>query len=61
MVRLLLNGLTNREIAAVLCRSPKTVATQLNSAMRKHGVTSRTALALGAARAGVTPADPDIS
>ncbi|WP_329164540.1 AAA family ATPase [Streptomyces sp. NBC_01267] len=61
VVRLLLNGLTNREIAAVLCRSPKTVATQLNSAMRKHGVTSRTALALGAARAGVTPADPDIS
>ncbi|MEU5825862.1 AAA family ATPase [Streptomyces sp. NPDC047803] len=57
VVRLLLNGLTNREIAAVLSRSPKTVAAQLKSAMRKSGVTTRTALAVSAAKAGLTP-DP---
>lgn len=56
VVRLLLNGLTNREIAAALFRSPKTVAAQLKSAMRKHGVTTRTALAVSAAKAGLTPA-----
>ncbi|MEY9856977.1 DNA-binding CsgD family transcriptional regulator [Catenulispora sp. GAS73] len=46
VVELLLSGLTNREIAIALSRSPKTVAAQLNSAMRKHGVTTRTALAV---------------
>jgi DNA-binding NarL/FixJ family response regulator len=46
VVELLLSGLTNREIAVTLSRSPKTVAAQLNSAMRKHGVTTRTALAV---------------
>ncbi|MEY9935498.1 DNA-binding CsgD family transcriptional regulator/tetratricopeptide (TPR) repeat protein [Catenulispora sp. GP43] len=46
VVELLLSGLTNREIAVALSRSPKTVAAQLNSAMRKHGVTTRTALAV---------------
>jgi DNA-binding NarL/FixJ family response regulator len=42
--------LTNREIALALSRSPKTVAAQLNSAMRKHGVTTRTALAVAFAQ-----------
>ena len=46
VVELLLSGLTNREIAIALSRSPKTVAAQLNSAMRKHRVTTRTALAV---------------
>jgi DNA-binding NarL/FixJ family response regulator len=46
VVELLLKGLTNREIAVELSRSPNTVASQLNSAMRKHGVTTRTALAV---------------
>ncbi|WP_194924655.1 helix-turn-helix transcriptional regulator [Catenulispora pinisilvae] len=46
VVELLLSGLTNREIAIALSRSPKTIAAQLNSAMRKHGVTTRTALAV---------------
>ncbi|HEX6447077.1 MAG TPA: LuxR C-terminal-related transcriptional regulator, partial [Streptosporangiales bacterium] len=46
VVRLVATGRTNREIAAVLGRSPKTVAGQLNSAMRKLGVSSRTALAV---------------
>ncbi|MGW4489996.1 ATP-binding protein [Amycolatopsis sp. NPDC004368] len=59
VVRLLLNGLTNPEIAQVLSRSPKTVAAQLNSAMRKHRVTSRTALAVSATKAGITPATTD--
>lgn len=45
-MQLLLSGLTNREIAVALSRSPKTVAAQLNSAMRKHGVSTRTALAV---------------
>jgi DNA-binding CsgD family transcriptional regulator/tetratricopeptide (TPR) repeat protein len=56
--RLMLGGLTNPEIARVLCRSPRTVAAQLNSAMRKYGVSSRTALAVGLTRAGITPAEP---
>lgn len=46
VVALMLEGLTNREIAAALSRSPKTVAAQLNSAMRKHRVSTRTALAV---------------
>lgn len=58
VVRLVLTGLTNPEIARVLCRSPKTIAAQLKSAMRKHRVTSRTALAVSALRAGITPAVP---
>ena len=48
VVRLVISGGTNREIAAQLCRSPKTVANQLNSAMRKLGVSSRAALAVRA-------------
>ncbi len=52
VVRLVLQGLTNREIALSLSRSPKTVAAQLNSAMRKYGVSSRTALAVRVTRSG---------
>jgi DNA-binding CsgD family transcriptional regulator len=54
VVRLVIAGRTNREIAAALYRSPKTVASQLNSAMRKLGVSSRTALAVSAIEAGLT-------
>jgi DNA-binding CsgD family transcriptional regulator/tetratricopeptide (TPR) repeat protein len=57
VVRLVLTGQTNPQIARVLSRSPKTVATQLNSAMRKLGVGSRTALAVRAVEAGIVPAD----
>jgi DNA-binding CsgD family transcriptional regulator len=53
VVRLLATGKTNREIAAVLSRSPRTVAAQVNSAMRKLGVNSRTALAVGAVESGL--------
>jgi DNA-binding NarL/FixJ family response regulator len=55
VVRLMLTGLTNPAIARALSRSPKTIAAQLNSAMRKYGVTSRTALAVGLTQAGITP------
>jgi DNA-binding CsgD family transcriptional regulator len=51
VVRLAAAGRTNREIGRLLCRSPKTVATQLNSAMRKLGVSSRTAVASALAEA----------
>jgi DNA-binding NarL/FixJ family response regulator len=53
VVRLVIAGHTNREIAAALCRSQDTVATQLKSAMRKLRVSSRTALAATAAGAGI--------
>ncbi|WP_374778557.1 helix-turn-helix transcriptional regulator [Streptomyces sp. NBC_01310] len=42
VVRLMLPGMTNRQMPVALSRSPHTVAVQPRSAMRKHGVTSRT-------------------
>ncbi|MFI6623219.1 helix-turn-helix transcriptional regulator [Streptomyces sp. NPDC050528] len=57
VARLMLTGLTNPAIARALSRSPKTVAAQLNSAMRKYGVTSRTALAVTLTQAGITPSE----
>lgn len=56
VVRLMLTGLSNPEIARALSRSPRTVAAQLNSAMRKYRVKSRTALAVAAVGAGIAPA-----
>ncbi|WOX15281.1 helix-turn-helix transcriptional regulator [Streptomyces sp. N50] len=61
VVRLLLTGLTNPAIARALSRSPKTVAAQLNSAMRKYGVTSRTALAVSLTQAGITPSEGHVA
>ncbi|KIF76368.1 hypothetical protein QR77_25755, partial [Streptomyces sp. 150FB] len=58
VVRLMLTGLSTPDIAKSLSRSPKTVAAQLNSAMRKHRVNSRTGLAVAALQAGITPAEP---
>ncbi|WP_329262258.1 AAA family ATPase [Actinoallomurus sp. NBC_01490] len=57
VVRLLMTGQSNKAIAQALSRSPKTVAAQLNSAMRKLGVSSRTALAVAAAQAGFGPGE----
>ena len=54
VVRLAAAGRTNRQIAQELYRSPKTVEIQLSSAMRKLGVSSRTALALRVAGADAT-------
>jgi DNA-binding CsgD family transcriptional regulator/tetratricopeptide (TPR) repeat protein len=55
VVGLVVAGHTSREIGESLCRSPKTVDTQLKSAMRKLGTTTRTALAVRAAELGITP------
>ncbi|MEU0785755.1 AAA family ATPase [Streptomyces sp. NPDC006173] len=54
VVRLVLRGMTNRQIAVELSRSPSTVGAQLKSAMRKHGVASRTALAVAVTQAEST-------
>ena len=51
VVRLMLDGMTNRQIARELSKSPDTVAAQLKSAMRKYGVSSRTALAVSVTQA----------
>ncbi|MFI5881609.1 helix-turn-helix transcriptional regulator [Streptomyces sp. NPDC051554] len=61
VARLMLTGLTNPAIARALSRSPKTVAAQLNSAMRKYGVTSRTALAVTLTQAGITPPEGHVT
>jgi DNA-binding CsgD family transcriptional regulator len=55
VVRLVLAGKTNREIADALCKSPRTVAGQLGSVMRKLGVSSRTELAVRVVEAGLLP------
>lgn len=57
VVRLLLGGRTNRQIAAALVVSTHTVASHVNSAMRKMRVTSRTALAVSAVELGLAPDD----
>jgi DNA-binding CsgD family transcriptional regulator len=57
VVQLLLTGQTNAQIAESLSRSPKTVAVQLHSAMRKLGARSRTELAVKAVGEGMTAQD----
>jgi DNA-binding CsgD family transcriptional regulator len=59
VVELLLQGMTNREIAIALSRSPKTVEAQLGNAKRKYGVTTRTALAVMFARNQSTTSEID--
>jgi DNA-binding CsgD family transcriptional regulator/tetratricopeptide (TPR) repeat protein len=58
VARLIVAGRTNREIAKELFVSPKTVARHVDSAMRKTGVASRTALAVKVLEDGVVTA-PD--
>ncbi|WP_432042549.1 ATP-binding protein [Streptomyces cadmiisoli] len=53
VARLLVGGLTNRQIAEDLGVSTQTVASQVKSAMRKLCVTSRTALALRVVESGL--------
>jgi DNA-binding CsgD family transcriptional regulator len=53
VVRLLIDGRTNRQVAEELVLSPKTVANHVDSLMRKLGVSSRTALAVRAVEAGI--------
>lgn len=59
VARLVAAGQTNRQIAEALSRSPKTVSSQLRSAMRKLGVASRTALAVSLVRADEPPESDD--
>jgi DNA-binding CsgD family transcriptional regulator/tetratricopeptide (TPR) repeat protein len=53
VVRLIVEGRTNRQIAQALVLSPNTVANHVHSAMRKLGVSSRTALAAQAVENGI--------
>lgn len=53
VVRLVVDGLTNRQIADSLVVSAQTVASQVRSAMRKLGVASRTALAVKVVESGL--------
>ncbi len=48
VARLVAQGLTNRQVAEALFLSPRTVDRHLSAAMRKLGVSSRTALAVAA-------------
>jgi DNA-binding CsgD family transcriptional regulator/tetratricopeptide (TPR) repeat protein len=59
VVRLVMAGRTNREIAQELRKSPRTVAGQLGSVMRKLGVSSRTELAVRVVEAGLLPPGGD--
>jgi DNA-binding CsgD family transcriptional regulator len=56
VLALVAQGMTNREAARVLFLSPKTVGRHLGTAMRKLGVSSRTAAAMAAAETGLIPA-----
>ncbi len=60
VARLVVEGLTNREIAARLFLSPKTIETHLMHVFRKRGVRSRTELALKltSASSGFLPIEP---
>lgn len=53
VVRLVMQGQTDRQIARALSRSPRTVETQMRSAMRKLKAPNRTALAVRAIEAGL--------
>ncbi|MFI5690956.1 ATP-binding protein [Kribbella sp. NPDC051586] len=53
VVALVVDGLTNRQIADALVLSTQTVASHLHSAMRKLQVSSRTALAVSVVERGV--------
>ena len=59
VARLLVRGTTNKEIAGRLFLSPKTVARHVESAMRKLGVASRTALAVQLVERAIVPGDGD--
>lgn len=53
VLHLVAQGMTNKEVAAALFLSPKTVGLHLGSAMRKLGVHTRTAAAVAARETGL--------
>ena len=58
VVRLLLDGLGNQEIATRLGVSRRTVHAHLSNAMGKTGTQTRTQLVVYALRAGLVPLTP---
>lgn len=58
VLRLLVDGATNEEIAARLCVTEKTVKTHLSSIFRKFGVPNRTLAATKAIREGIVEPGP---
>jgi DNA-binding NarL/FixJ family response regulator len=63
IVRFVSEGLTNREVAAQLFLSPRTIDFHLRNVYRKLGISSRTALArleLGSERPGAPETSPAI-
>ncbi|SFH04288.1 AAA ATPase domain-containing protein [Actinopolymorpha cephalotaxi] len=57
VVGLVARGLTNRQIGETLFLSPRTVGHHLRAAMRKLGVSTRTAAAIAATEAGLLAVD----
>ncbi|GAA2756497.1 LuxR family transcriptional regulator [Actinopolymorpha rutila] len=57
VVGLVARGLTNRQIGETLFLSPRTVGHHLRAAMRKLGVSTRTAAAIAATEAGLVSVD----
>jgi DNA-binding NarL/FixJ family response regulator len=53
VVRLVARGRTSRQAAETLFLSPRTVDRHVSNAMRKLGVSSRTALAVAATEGGL--------
>ena len=59
VLRLLVEGLSNREIAEKMYLSPNTVKDYLDDLMEKTGIHSRTALVAQASRLGIVVSDAD--
>ena len=59
LLRLLTEGLSNREIADRMFLSPNTVKDYLDELMEKTGIHSRTALASKAARLGIVVSESE--
>ena len=57
LLRLLTEGLSNREIAEKMYLSPNTVKEYLDDLMERSGIHSRTALAAQASRLGIVVSD----
>jgi DNA-binding CsgD family transcriptional regulator len=58
VVLLVVEGLSNREIACHLAISPRTVQAHLANAMKQTGTRTRTQLAVFALRCGIAPLRP---
>ncbi len=59
LLRLLVEGLSNREIAGKMYLSPNTIKDYMDDLMEKTGIHSRTALVAQASRLGIVVSDKD--